>query len=739
MAEPVSVALKKVADQLECSVCLQSLTDPKQLQCFHVCCKACLEPLVLRDQHGLSLCCPNCRHSTLLPANGVSGLRPAFHVHHLFEIQDALQKVKQGQEGQKTLCEKCQKKEANGFCRDCGKFVCEACIEIHKTWEEYTSHKLISLEQLKSDATEIVTPTKKTLYCSKHPGKELDLFCESDQELICQHCIVSAHRDHQYDLVTMVFPKHRDAIAIQLEPVRQQLNTVNKAIQDLGTARDQIMDQQAAIEADIRRKIEQLHEALEDRKTVLIGQLEEITAQKLKALSIQQDELELIQARLNSCLQFVNDSLRTSSEGEILVMEKPVVHRVADLTTEYDPDKLMPQEQADIVHMAGTQLLPACQKYGQVYTSQVCPRKCYATGKAHKVATIGEQSTVTVHAIDTQDYTYTKPLLNATISCTLVTEQTVQKCSVKTEANKFEVHYRPTCRGMHQLYLKVSDKHIKGSPFTVVSRGRLDAPVRTITGLRKPWGVAINEKGQAVVSERDDNSISIYSPSGEKIKSIRQKGFNFLHGVAVDRADNIFAVSGGSSHIQKFTVDGLLTASVASRENQCQLGDLVGIGINPRDKVYVCDRHNHRIQILNPDLTLSASFGSKGSGDGQFLCPWDVAFDSRGDVYVTDCENHRIQVFTEDGCFLRTFRKEDDGYGELKFPGSIAIDLDDMVYVSEMKKHCIFLFTGEGHFLRSFGTPGKGPGQFNQPHGIAIDKDGYVYICDYGNNRVQVW
>ena len=282
MAEPVSVtdqALKKLADQLECSVCLDSFTDPKLLQCFHVFCKDCLEPLVLRNQHGLSLRCPNCRRSTLIPANGVSDLQPAFHVHHLFEIRDALQKVKQGLEGQKIKCEKCKKREVNGFCRDCSKFVCEVCMEIHQTWDEYSTHKVISLEQLKSDATEMVPPTKKILYCSKHPGKELDLFCETDQELICQHCIIKTHRDHQYDLVSEAFPKHRDAIALHLEPVRQQLSTVNKAVWGLGTAQDQIMDQQAMIEADIQRKVRQLHKALEVRKAVLIGQLDQMTQQ----------------------------------------------------------------------------------------------------------------------------------------------------------------------------------------------------------------------------------------------------------------------------------------------------------------------------------------------------------------------------------------------------------------------------------------------------------------------------
>ena len=281
----------------------------------------------------------------------MSGLQPAFHVHHLFEIQDALQKVKQGQEGQKTLCEKCNKRDVNGFCRDCGEFICNTCIEMHQTWKELSTHKVISLEQLKSDATEMVSPTKKTLYCSKHPGKELDLFCETDKELICRDCIVKTHRDHQYDFVNEAFPKHRDAIVSHLEPVRQQLNTVNKAVQGLGAVQDQIMDQRAAIEANIQRKVRQLHEAIEVRKTELIGELDKMTQQKLKTLSIQRDELELVQTRLNSCLQFVNDSLKTGSEGEILAMEKPVVQQVKEMCAEYDPNKLQPCEQADMALM----------------------------------------------------------------------------------------------------------------------------------------------------------------------------------------------------------------------------------------------------------------------------------------------------------------------------------------------------------------------------------------------------
>ena len=69
-------------------------------------------------------------------------------------------------------------------------------------------------------------------------------------------------------------------------------------------------------------------------------------------------------------------------------MEKPVVKQVKEMCAEFD---LPPQEQADMALIASSDLLPACQQFGQV-------SECYATGKGLKTATVGEQTTATVHA-----------------------------------------------------------------------------------------------------------------------------------------------------------------------------------------------------------------------------------------------------------------------------------------------------------------------------------------------------
>ena len=596
---------------------------------------------------------------------------------------------------------------------------------------------------------QLVPPKKKVMFCSKHPTKELDLYCETCEELVCRDCTVRIHRDHQYDLVTDAFQKHKDVLVTSLQPVEQQLDTVTKSLQQLDTQCQQITDQREALVGKILKTIRQLQEALEVRKTELIGQLDHITQRKLKTLAAQRDQIELVQTQLSSCLDFVKESLRTGSEGEILAMKKPVVKQVEEITAEFKAEVLVPQERADIRFSASTpELTQTCQQFGKVYARQVSPERCYATGKGLEVATVGEQATAILHAMDADGMECEQPLVNT--SCELVSDAggpSVKGAVQKKEKNKYTISYQPTHRGRHQLHIKVEGVPIRGSPFGVVARlsiQKLGTPIRTIGGLNRPWGVAVNQRGEIIVAENSGHCISIFSSIGEKIRTFGSKGSaqgQFIGGVAVDGDGNILVVDINNHRIQKFTAGGkFLTTVGQSGSKHLEFSYPVGVTVNHRNrKVYICDTNNHQIQILNADLTFSSSFGSRGSGDGQFNCPWDVAFDSTGNVYVADSEGHRIQVFTAEGQFLRKFGKKGSGDGELDLPSSVSIDSDDIVYVTEFNNHCVSMFTSEGQFLRSFGTKGKEPGQFNNPRGITVDRDGLVYVSDYDNNRIQIF
>ena len=361
--------------------------------------------------------------------------------------------------------------------------------------------------------------------------------------------------------------------------------------------------------------------------------------------------------------------------------------------------------------------------------SLASPEKSYLRNRIQEVAKLGERATAVLHVFDDQRKAYTKPV--ESLICELVSESTGEKidCSVKkTEASgQYEISYQATSRGRHQLHIMVEGKHIKGSPFLVTVVKKI------ITGMNCPWGVAINSKGNIVVAEYGEKCISILSPEGEKITSFGSEGsspgqFKWPQGVAVDDDDNILVVDNWNNRIQKFTSDGRFVLAV----DNLDLKSPVGIAIHPHTKnIYVTDSYNDCIQILNPDLTLSSSFGSEGSGDGQFLNPCGVAFDSTGKVYVADSGNHRIQVFTAEGQFLRKF--------EHSSLYDIGIDSDDVLYVAENDNDRVLAFTCKGRLVTLFGSWGSGLGQFSSPCGIALDKDNNIYVSDTWNNRLQIF
>ena len=131
------------------------------------------------------------------------------------------------------------------------------------------------------------------------------------------------------------------------------------------------------------------------------------------------------------------------------------------------------------------------------------------------------------------------------------------------------------------------------------------------------------------------------------------------------------------------------------------------------------------------------TWGSEGSGDGQFSAPWSVAVDASGSVYVLDFTAGRVQKFTADGDYLTQWGTVGGNPGEFSYPEAIATDpVTEAVYVADTWNHRVQKFTSTGGFLQQWGTQGTGVGEFSFPVGISVDGDGNVYVAD-AENRIQ--
>src|SRR6266436_2194978 len=76
-----------------------------------------------------------------------------------------------------------------------------------------------------------------------------------------------------------------------------------------------------------------------------------------------------------------------------------------------------------------------------------------------------------------------------------------------------------------------------------------------------------------------------------------------------------------------------------------------GVAVDSSGNVYIADAKNYAIVKLASSGSFVTSWGSYGTGPGQFTNPEGVALDGSGNVYVSDSINNNIQKFTNTGGF----------------------------------------------------------------------------------------
>lgn len=204
------------------------------------------------------------------------------------------------------------------------------------------------------------------------------------------------------------------------------------------------------------------------------------------------------------------------------------------------------------------------------------------------------------------------------------------------------------------------------------------------TGLdfTEPRGLAYDAAWQVLYVATEDTVTGVYigaSPTGFQLT-----GFSDLQGLAVD-PDNgaLFAVNGGTDQVICYR--GLWTASTSDDQTVVfggygsaagKFNDPRGIEVDENGLVFVVDRGNDRVQVLNgrsTTLTWLMMFGGhqeavsvKECNGPETICPQSPAdgFNEPGDVESTDYKT----VWVSDSDNWRVVQWEHDSFTEDLFP-----------------------------------------------------------------------
>ena len=188
---------------------------------------------------------------------------------------------------------------------------------------------------------------------------------------------------------------------------------------------------------------------------------------------------------------------------------------------------------------------------------------------------------------------------------------------------------------------------------------------------------------------RAESPVLKLDPTGRLLGSWGAGMFSFPHGFAVDAGGNVWASDQRGHQVFKWSPEGRLLMTLGERgeggDPPRLLNEPTDVAIAPNGDIFVTEGHSfaagvNRVSKFSADGTFLLSFGTTGSGPGQFNVPHTVALDSRGRVFVGDRGNNRIQLFDQEGSFLEAWYQ----FGR---PSGIAITPDDRIYVADSESY----------------------------------------------------
>lgn len=170
------------------------------------------------------------------------------------------------------------------------------------------------------------------------------------------------------------------------------------------------------------------------------------------------------------------------------------------------------------------------------------------------------------------------------------------------------------------------------------------------------------------------------------------------------------------------------------------LGDVAGIAVDDRDRVYLFNRGADPVVVLSRDGEVLSAWGR-----GIFTNPHGAAIGPDQCLYLTDNFDHTVRKFTLEGRLLLQIGTTGIASGFMsgrpfcKCTHSAVSPSGDIFVSDGYQNACVHKFDPSGRLLQSWGTPGTGPGEFNLPHNICCDPDGWIYVADRENSRVQIF
>ena len=138
----------------------------------------------------------------------------------------------------------------------------------------------------------------------------------------------------------------------------------------------------------------------------------------------------------------------------------------------------------------------------------------------------------------------------------------------------------------------------------------------------------------------------------------------------------IYVTSTSSYDVKVYDLNGSLDRTITIASSRYYPYDLV---LDEEGTIYIAELY--AVTCLENDGTFKwrtgknaseSNRGDSGSGDGEFNQAEGITLGQDGNLYVADRSNHRVQVLDKNGSFIRKFGEKGSAPGQLNNPLDIA-------------------------------------------------------------------
>ena len=666
---------KNVKQQVTCSICLDTYTQPKTISCLHTFCCECLERHARVSQRQGKFRCPECQAEIDLPqGNRFDRLPNSFFHKSLLGVLEAEDRVAIPREQQDT-CSQHTEERVRYYCSSCKACICPICVT-----EDHRGHAFDVLEKAVQEEKKKILSTVETIKEKANLFRaELRKLEKTSEDV---ERIIAIAKQEVSEATKHVITKTRQQEKKLLESLemtrRKRLERVNSAKQE----RESLVKQ-------IEQAVE-FAENLVQKSAANIIQNKNKLRQKLEELR----GVEVPKHRQATFVKFTAASQHNFKLGSIQVFEKPAI--VAKSTIEGLNQTFQANVQAKLT---------------------LCPR---TSG--------GEMSDYPEDQVEFL-VTPAKDVTNVTVDEEYDGNVRLNFTPEVPGAYNIEVKINgdklPSC----PMTVQVKEREL-------VVVGELKLKLFPGDKLRGLFEIAVNTEGQIVVTDNLGNCVYVFDKNGNFLRKIGGRGSNkglFQHPVGISFLnDNEVLISDFTNCkiLQLNIQTGTVVKSFGKfGKEKGELTNPVYVTVDDEERIVVTESSNHRIQVMSKEGRSIFTFGDKGP---EKLARPTCCIFHKNMFLVSDTSNHCIKAFDLSGTFLYKFGEQGDQHGQFRRPRGLLVDSSNNLLVCDTENKRVQQFSLDGRFTGKCITP------LPKPMAITKAPDGRILVTSHDQKKVYI-